>query len=108
MEFLRGIIKWIILAILFVIFIVLIINVANKTSKKPVTKDPSVNVVEKSPTPTEPELQPIDDQSAGSDSMTVDSPDTASTGLPHIIVGLVILSFGAGYIFKNRNVKGNS
>lgn len=114
MEFLKLLLKWIVIAIIFVLIIVLLVKLAYRNENKAKnTKEPKVNIVQKEKTTTEEDtttydddgLEPIEDTT---DVYTVDSPDTASSGIAETLLGIVILSCGASYIYKRRTVKGNS
>ena len=108
MDFLRGIIKWIILALLFIVFIVLVIKFGNRTkTNNNQPKQPPVNVVEKEKEPIN-ETPELPEENMEPENLTVDSPDTASTGLPHMIIGFIIIGCAGRYIYKHREVKGNS
>lgn len=107
MELLKGLLKWIIVAIIFIAIIALIVKFASKETK---TKkhEPSVNIVEngnqesQDSSVQDPSLEPIQQ------SQSVDSPDTASSGAIEMLVGLTIIGAGLTYVYKNRNVKVNS
>lgn len=107
MDFLRGILKWIVLAIIFIILIVLIVRFANRTETKKEPKEPVVNIVENN-NKEEETLENVDSYQNIPEDLVVDSPDTASTALPEVLLGLTIISFGGYYIYKNRTVKENS
>ena len=107
MDFLRSILKWIILGILFIIIIVLIVKFANRTdNKKNTTNEPPVNITDRA----QEELieEPIAENAQTNESQTVDSPDTASNSFPHVLIGLSFLTIAGRYIYKNRNTKENS
>jgi len=116
MEFLKLLLKWIVLAIIFVLIIVLLVKLANrneKTSKN--SKEPKVNIVQKENNNNDIKEETIDEDDSlepieedMDDAYTVDSPDTASNGIAETLLGIVILSYGASYIYKRRTVKGNS
>lgn len=109
MEILKSLLKWIILAIIFIILIVLIIKFANKADqKKTTTNEPTVNVVEK-----DINEQPVEDvaddaEASAQENLVVDVQDTASTGLPAILLGLGIITCSGFYIYKNREVEENA
>lgn len=105
MDFLRSILKWIILGILFIVIIVLIVKLSSRTEEKTTQVEPPTTIVDQ--TQKEPVEETMDDNPQN-ENLTVDSPDTASTAFPHIVLGLVILTIGGRYIYKNRNVKENS
>ena len=111
MEILKSLLKWIILAIIFILLITLIVKLANKSEKKKASTSPEVNVVEKSKD-EQPEEEKVllDDanETTGSDQLVVDSPDTASSALPAVLLGLGIISIGGFYIYWNREEKENS
>ena len=107
MDLIRGLIKWIILAIIFIVLIVLVIRLANRQEVKNKVKEPTVNIVETTKDDVEDVVNDINEVPL-QDDLTVDSPDTASTGIKETIIGFAILGFGAHYIYKRRNVKGNS
>ena len=110
MELLKGLLKWIILAILIILVVVLVIKYANKneTTNNNQKKEPTVNVVDRTraeDAETEPDedgLEPIQEN------LTVDSPDTASTGIKETIIGIMIIGFGFGYIKNHSTQKENS
>lgn len=110
MEILKSLLKWIILAIIFILLITLIVKLANKTDKKKVTKAPEVNVVEKSKDeqPEEDKVLLDDANVTAPEQLVVDSPDTASSALPAVLLGLGIISVGGFYIYWNREEKENS
>ena len=115
MEFLKLLLKWIVIAIIFVLIIVLLVKLAHRNENSSTkAKEPKVNIVQKENNKVKEEqldeedsLEPIEDDYTET-SYTVDSPDTASNGLVETLLGVVILSFGASYIYKRRTVKGNS
>ena len=108
MELLRGLLKWIVLAIIIIVIIVLIVRFANRTeSQNNTPTEPTVNIVERGnqsndDADTNDSLEPLQEN------LTVDSPDTASNGIKETILGLIILGFGIHYVYKRRNVKENS
>ena len=110
MEILKSLLKWIILAIIFIILIVLIVKFANRTDNKKVTKEPTINIVEKNKDehPEEDRVLLDDANETANENLVVDSPDTASSALPAILLGLGIISVGGFYIYKNREVEENA
>ena len=108
----RGLIKWILFAVLLVIAIILIVNFVKKTEKQqPTTAKPQVDIIQQN----EPEDDTLPDESSlpseepMETDISVDSPNTASSGLPEILIGIVIIAFGTRYIYKNSKlVKENS
>ena len=109
MEFLKGLIKWIVLAIVIIILILLIVKFSNKAEQKVENTEPSIKVVEK-----DKDDQTLLDSSndttldeslvAPREDLVVDSPDTASSGIMEMLLGITIISFGGYYIYKHRNV----
>ena len=109
MDLLRGILRWIILAILLIVLVVLLVKLASRnsnTTKETKTKESTVNIVQKEKqeeeTIEDTNMEPIQEN------LTVDSPDTASSGIFEVVVGSFILGVGANYIYKRRNIKENS
>ena len=112
MEFIRGIIRWIIIAIIIILIIVLIGHFANKQNTKSVEDlnnglrtiknnverdlddglDAIDNAIDTAREEDRVELQTIDN-----------APDTASSNLTETIFGLLILSTGAYYIYRAKN-----
>lgn len=116
MDFIRGIIRWIIIAIIIILVIALIGHFANKQKTNPVedlnsglrtiennvesefddgleaidnTIDNTINTVREE---DRVELQTIEN-----------APDTASSNLTETIFGLIILSTGTYYIYKAKS-----
>lgn len=110
MELLKGLLKWIILAILIILVVVLVIKYANNnTTSNNQTKEPTVNIVNQkkqddqvTEEPDEDGLVPIEEN------QTVNSPDTASTGVKEMLIGITIISIGLVYIQKQSTIKGNA
>ena len=107
MELIKGLIKWIILAIIFIVLIVLVIKLANRSEVKNKVKEPTVNIVNSAKEEIKEDVNDINEVALQND-LTVDSPDTASSSIKETIIGLTILGFGIHYIYKRRNLKGNS
>ncbi len=112
MELLRGLLKWIILAIIFIVIIILVVNYSNKTGKlKNQIKENNITLIDsknKDREDTSDGLEPIQSEPVENTNQTVYSPDTASSGVVEIIIGSFILGIGAHYIYKRRNIKENS
>ena len=111
MNFLKGILKWIILAIIVIIIAVLIINLLNRpeSNNKSTTNnneyEPSVNFVDSN---KDDDFEENLEDDFTEDNLIVDSPDTGNSGFLQALIGLSILTYGASYIYKNQKVKGNS
>ena len=112
-EFFKGILRWIILAIIIIIIIVLIYNISNASSKNNTTNSLSsgVKVVEpgnKKKTTTEEkennnnnnDILPLE----GDTKEEVYTPDTASFSGISVFLGVLILGGTTYYIIKKSNI----
>ena len=122
MELLKSILRWFLLILFIVIIIYLTVRLTNrKDTTKTKTKEPTVNIVEKNnktDVDTEKEedknkdkdesLIEINTTESTQDALTVDSPDTASSGIKEIILGIAILGFASSYIYKHQSEQENS
>ena len=112
MEILKSLLKWIILAIIFILLIVLIVKFANKSSNKKTTKENNIEIVEKSkdeqPVEERENTELTQENELVAENQVVDSPDTASSALPAVLLGLGIISVGGYYIYRNREEKENA
>ena len=100
----RGLLKWIFVALAIIIIILILVNVANKAKVKPKVKEPEVyERLSSSDTSTKEDisegLEPITtDNSAQSIEMT----DTASFSTIFVFLGTFIVSGGIYYIYKRQ------
>lgn len=107
MDFLKGILKWIIIAVILVILVVLIMNLVNKSdtsTKKPTNEyEPGIDIVDSNQDNIEDE-----NRESYSEDLIVDSPDTASDGSMQVLLGFMIMTAGVTYIYRRQKIKGNS
>ena len=126
MEFLKNLLKWILLILFIIIIIVLTIKFANrKDNTKTKSKEPTVNIVEKKKKKNvetvesveaekkdeedkDEALIEINKQESTQETLIVDSPDTASSGAKEIVFGIMFLGFAISYIYTYKNMKENS
>ena len=107
----RGLIRWILFAVLLVIAIILIVNFVKRAEQQQPTQttiNPPVNIVDSQQEEDMPDESSLPSEEAMETDLSVDSPNTASSGLTQILIGMVIIAFGTRYIYKNSKlVKGN-
>ncbi len=110
-DLIKGLIKWIIIAILFVILIVVIVGLVKKTNTTKDVLEPGVKVItnkKKDTVIVDSDSYKNDDSTdnnskSSNESLTVDSPDTASSiDYIFIIMGVTIISSGFYFIYKNK------
>ena len=110
MELIKGIIRWIIIAIIIILIIALIGHFASKNKTKPADTNNGIRTIKNNvENDFEDGLDVIDntlDTAREEDRVelqTIDNaPDTASTNLTEVIFGLLILSSGTYYIYKAK------
>ena len=112
-EFLKGIIKWIILAIIIILIIVLLYNISNRASKKAKVNnnyESGIKVVEKNKnkekikeqettTSTDKELAILEETHD-----EVSTPDTANNSGITVFLGVFTLAGTTYYILRKRNI----
>ena len=111
MEFIRGVIKWIIIAIIIILIIILIGRLASKHEAKQLqnTNNGLRTITNQAENDFDNGLETIDnalDNTREEDRVDLqtleDTPDTASSSLLETIFGLIILGSGTYYIYKSK------
>ncbi len=117
-EFIKGILRWIILAIIIILIIVLIYNIANASSKKS-TKNTSLSSGVTTVEPTNKKNKTNNNSSSSSSSSSSDrdlavleenknqevtTPDTASFSGISVFLGVAILGGTTYYLLKKTEV----
>ena len=102
----RGLLRWIIVAILVVVVILLLVNVANKSKSKtkPKTKEPTVyeRSTRNTTEDTQEGLVPVEENIDATGTQSIDMADTASFSTICVFIGTFVLSFGFYYINKKQ------
>ena len=99
----RGLLKWIFVAIAIIVIILILVNVANKSKAKHKTKEPTVYERSSSSDTKEDQvegLEPIDSSNDGAQSIQM--ADTASFSTIYVFLGTFIVSGGIYYIYRKQ------
>ncbi len=98
-DFLRSIIKWILLVLVVVFVVWLVIHLATKNEAKKVNPKEKVEIKEQEPVTIEDPIQPTREEDRV---LVIDAVDTATTPGVTAWIGVLIVSAGSVYILKTK------
>ena len=100
----RGLLRWIFVAIAIILIIFILVNVANKSKVKPKVKEPTVYEKSSSSDTRSDQVDGLEPIDAVTDngSQSIEMTDTASFGTLFIFLGTFIVSGGIYYIYKRQ------
>jgi len=98
----RGLLRWILVAIAVIVIILILVNVANKSKVKPKTNEPTVYERSTSSEDTQEGLEPIETTTDITSGQSIEMTDTASFSTICVYIGTFVLSFGLYYIKKKQ------
>ena len=99
----RGLLRWILFAIVIIVIILILVNVANKSKNaKPKTNEPTVYERSTRSEDSQEGLEPIETTTDITSGQSVELADTASFSTVCVFIGTFVLSFGLYYINKKQ------
>ena len=103
-ELIKKAIKWIIVILIIILGISILIKASNSNKTKNVNKPLStpVKTIKKN---NNTEKEEVEDEEESISGEEVDTPDTASSNVLEVVIGIILLSGSTYYIVKNRLVE---
>lgn len=100
----RGLLKWIFVALAIIVIILILVNVANKSKVKPKVKEP--DVYERSSSSNrdsrEDAIEGLEPITTDNTAQSIEMTDTASFSTLFVFLGTFIVSGGIYYIYKKQ------